>query len=90
MHLFINPAYKNCAQLKIASSPKALESEKLVNDFVRKGKKNVYSLPDIPDKKDFRFDISFHTPVNKLEKYATITITGKKDGDRKTIRTNKI
>lgn len=53
---------------------------------MRKEKKNIYGLQDIPDGKDFRFDISFHTPGSRLEKHAKLFITGVKSGERKTIR----
>lgn len=54
-------------------------------------KKVVYDLTDVPNGKDFRFDLSFHHPLAVQEdKSVTLSITGSKNGDRKTIRENKV
>lgn len=90
IYFLINPKYKSCANIRVTKGPKSIGAD-YINDFIKGNKKITYDIQDVPNNKDFRFDMSLHHPFGAgLEKGITISVTGVNGGERKTIRKNNI
>lgn len=63
LYFVVDPKYKGCLSFRIIRGVDRVEKDgDFVEDILKKGHKNTYSLSDVPDGQDFRFDFSFHHP----------------------------
>lgn len=80
IYIIVNPKYRSCANIRVTKGPKSIGND-YINDFIKGNKKVSYDILDVPNDKNFRFDVSFHHPYGAgLEKGITIAITGENKG----------
>lgn len=75
LYLIVDPQYKGCTNMKIVKGVDRVEKDgDLVEDILKKGSKNSYSLGDVPDGHDFGFDLSFHHPQGEEGLNSIVTL----------------